>query len=222
MNAAARRLFYWGMPMLQKLAGLLARILATVCRKPAPLPPSSAPPPAPPKPLAGAARWLSFSARELGVKETPGPRSSPRVIEYRRIAGCGLEGDDGSVPWCRIYVCAMFKLAGLPYRADWMARSVERDPYFVRLPGPALGAVCSFWRGSRAGGLGHTGFYRGETADKVLVEGGNESDAVRRAFYPKNGVGMGLVGYYWPKDVSLPAIGAIEVDDDGDPLASAA
>jgi uncharacterized protein (TIGR02594 family) len=165
--------------------------------------------------------WLLVSAKELGVKETPGPRATLRVIEYRRIAGCDLTGDDGSVPWCRIYVCAIFALCGIPYLKSWMARAVERDPNFVRLPGPALGAVCSFWRGSRAGGLGHTGFYRGETPTKVLVEGGNESDAVRRAFYPKSSGAMGLVGYYWPKASALPKVGPVHVDDEGQACASA-
>lgn len=167
-------------------------------------------------------RWMSISAREIGVKETAGATSTPRIIEYRKIAGCDLKGDDGAVAWCKIYVNAMMTLAGLPIAKNWMARSIESDPNFVRLSGPAIGAVCSFWRTSKAGSLGHTGFYRGETASgKVLVEGGNESDAVRRAFYPKNGQSMGLVGCYWPKSVPLPATGAVYVDDDGSPVASA-
>jgi DNA adenine methylase-like protein len=102
------------------------------------------------------------------------------------------------------------------YEKDWMARAVERDANFVKLPGPALGAVCSFWRSSKTSGLGHTGFYRGETKTNVLVEGGNESDAVRRQFSLK----PNLVGYYWPKDYPLPQIGGIGVDDDGKPIGS--
>lgn len=184
-------------------------------------------PPAPQRPPPPTVRavsepaWLTLSSKELGVRETPGPRSTPRILEYRRIAGCELHGDDGEVAWCRIYVCAMLALANVPYAQEWMARSVERDLHFVKLSGPALGAICSFWRGSRASGLGHTGFYRGETRDKVLVEGGNESDAVRRAFYPKNAGSMGLVGCYWPKALPLPNVGPIEVNDDGRPFASA-
>jgi uncharacterized protein (TIGR02594 family) len=177
--------------------------------------------PAPAAPQSDPA-WLAHSARELGIKETPGPRATPRIIQFRAIAGCDLQGDDGAVAWCRIYVCAMFKLAGLPYLHDWMARSVERDPHFVKLAGPALGAVCSFWRSSRASGLGHTGFYRGGTEDggRILLEGGNQNDGVSRAFYPRSAGSFGLVGYYWPKGLPLPRTGAIFVDDDGAPIAS--
>jgi uncharacterized protein (TIGR02594 family) len=169
----------------------------------------------------GAAAWLAFSEKEIGIKETPGPNATPRIVQYRAIAGCDLKGDDGDVPWCRIYLCAILRLAGLPYRKDWMARAVERDPNFVKLDGPALGAICSFWRGSRTSGLGHTGFYRGECKGRILVEGGNESDAVRRAFFPRSGALMGLVGYYWPKSMALPPIAPIRVTDDGHPTPSA-
>jgi uncharacterized protein (TIGR02594 family) len=211
--------------LLRLLASLATRLRAflTSCPKPPASGAQAFARPVPPKPLAVSAvpPWLTFSARELGTKEIPGTESTPRIFQYRELAGCELKGDDGDVPWCRIYVCAMLALAKLPYRKDWMARAVERDSNFVRLEGPALGAICSFWRGSRSGGLGHTGFYWGESKGRVLVEGGNESDAVRRAFFPKNGSLMGLVGYYWPKSLPLPKIGPIKVDDDGRPIRSA-
>jgi uncharacterized protein (TIGR02594 family) len=193
----------------------LARLLALFGRA------VSAAPPPPASSMDLADRWLAISAAELGVKETPGPTSTKRILQYRAEAGCARKGDDGDVPWCRIYLVWVFARAGLPAAKNWMARAVESDPNFVKLAGPALGAVCSFWRGSRGGGLGHTGFYRGETVTKVLVEGGNENDAVRRAFYPKNGAAMGLVGYYWPRRVPLPAIAPIMLGDDGRPAASA-
>jgi hypothetical protein len=31
---------------------------------------------------------------------------------------------------------------------------------------------------------GHTGFYLGETSTLIWIEGGNESDALRRVFFP--------------------------------------
>jgi uncharacterized protein (TIGR02594 family) len=196
--------------------------LFSFLKSPAPQPaPSPKPEPKPePKPTPSPAPrdppWMVASAVEIGVTETPGPKSTPRIMDYRRFAGCDLDGDDGAVPWCRIYICAIFASCGIPYKKDWMARAVERDPNFIELPGPALDAVCSFWRSSKASGLGHTGFYRGETKTKVLVEGGNESDAVRRQFSLK----ANLVGYYWPKGYRLPKIGEIWVDDDGKPIGS--
>ena len=178
-------------------------------------------PPSPPEKSEGAERWLAISALELGVHETPGRKSTPRVMEYRKIAGCDLRGDDSEVPWCRIYVGAIMALAGLPFRKNWMARAVEHDPDFVKLTGPALGAIVSMWRGSPASGQGHTGFYRGEISTLIWIEGGNESDAVRRAFFPRHGPSMGLIGYYWPKCVPLPKIGPVRVKADGSQIATA-
>jgi uncharacterized protein (TIGR02594 family) len=165
--------------------------------------------------------WMPIAERELGLKETPGPRATARIIELRRIADCPLTGDDGAVAWCKIFVNAVLVLAGVAVVKDWMARSIERDPNFVRLPGPAYGALASFWRGSRASGRGHVGFYVGETATRVRVLGGNQSDAVRLSFFPRRGTTFGLVGYYWPKSLPLPKTGAIGVDDTGEPVASA-
>jgi uncharacterized protein (TIGR02594 family) len=165
--------------------------------------------------------WMPIAERELGLTETPGPRSTPRILELRRIAGCPLTGDDGAVAWCKIFVNAVLVLAGIPIVRDWMARSVERDPNFLRLPGPAYGAIVSFWRISRASGLGHTGFYVGETATRIRVLGGNQSDAVRLSFFLRRSPTFGLVGYYWPKSLPLPNTAAIRVDDTGEPVASA-
>ena len=77
------------------------------------------------------------------------------------------------------------------------------------------------WGGSPASGQGHTGFYRGETSTLIWIEGGNESDAVRRAFFPRAGSSMGLIGSYWPKSVPLPKIGPVRVNADGSQIASA-
>ena len=164
---------------------------------------------------------MPLAQREIGLRETPGPRSTPRIIELRRIAGCTLQGDDGAVAWCKIFVNAVLAMAAIPIAKDWMARSIERDPNFVRLNGPAYGAIVSFWRGSRGGGLGHTGFYVGETATRVRVLGGNQSDAVRLAFFAKGSPSFELVGYYWPRSLPLPATGPIHVDETGEPVASA-
>jgi hypothetical protein len=50
----------------------------------------------------------------------------------------------------------------------------------------------------------------GETGGKRLwVLGGNEGDAVAVAPFAKVASRIGLVGYWWPASVALPAIGPI-------------
>lgn len=155
--------------------------------------------------------WFKWALHEIGVKETPGGHSTDRVIEYRKLGGFDLDGDDGSIPWCKIFVNAAMKQSGIPIRINAMARSIETDPNFVRLPGPALGAVASFWRISRKNGSGHTGFYRGETLEYVYLLDGNTQDDVGIGPVARNAASFGLVGYYWPKSIPLPVIGAIPI-----------
>ena len=50
--------------------------------------------------------WLAWARGELGVRETPGPVSTKRILDYRAIAGIHLGGEDGVVPWCAIFVNA--------------------------------------------------------------------------------------------------------------------
>lgn len=166
-------------------------------------------------------QWMEWAEGEIGEKEVPGPQSNPRIMEYRDIAGIKIGGEDGVVPWCKVFVNAALKEAGLPVRPSAMARDIESDPNFVELDGPAYGCIVVFWRGSRKGGSGHIGFYLGETASRVLVLGGNQGDMVKQSFFPKNGTSLGVTGYYWPASVEDPEGGAIRVSDDGSPVDSA-
>ena len=79
----------------------------------------------------------------------------------------------------------------------------------MQLTKPAVGALAVFWRGARDSGLGHVGFYAGEDANTVSTLGGNENDAVRIESLPKAGASFGLIGYWWPKAVPLPAGGPV-------------
>lgn len=166
--------------------------------------------------------WMEFAEGEVGEKEVPGRGSNPRIIEYRKIAGIALDGDDSDVPWCKIFVNAAFKTAGLPIQANAMALSIKDDPNFVQLDGPAYGCVVAYWRGSPHSGTGHIGFYVGENENgRILTLGGNEGDMVKKAFFPKSSHSFGLVGYYWPASVPDPEGGVVMVDDDGEPTGSA-
>jgi lysozyme family protein len=61
------------------------------------------------------------------------------------------------------------------------------------LPTPRLGAVVVLSR-ERDPGAGHVGFWTGETADKHILLGGNQSDAVTVAAFAKDG----QLGFRWP------------------------
>lgn len=155
--------------------------------------------------------WLRWARAELGEREVPGKKSNARIIEYRTL---GMTTDDsgtedGSRPWCADFVNASLEATGVHGTRSGMARSFERSDHFVKLSGPALGCIVTFWRESKASGKGHVGLYIGEAGSKVRVIGGNQADAVSIASFSRGTAKFGVSGYYWPAGVPLPDIGAI-------------
>ena len=175
--------------------------------------PTAAPTPAPPKSASSpgtSARseaeppWLPKAASYIGFRERGENRGIEELIA---LARCGSVGD----PWCAIFVNACLEAVGVRGTRSAMARSFERDGNFVKLAGPALGAITTMWRGSPSSGSGHVFFYLGENEKGVLALGGNQSDRVCRQYEPFDRV----VGYWWPKSVALPKTGKIVVTDNG-------
>lgn len=149
--------------------------------------------------------WMAWAAKEVGFHERGENRNIGR---YTGPAKCGSEGD----PWCAIFVNAALESSGVRGTRSAMARSFEDDENFIKLPGPAYGAITTLWRGSPSSGTGHVFFYLGENSRGILALGGNQSDQVCRQYEPRARV----VGYYWPKSVALPKVGQIAVAVDAD------
>lgn len=145
---------------------------------------------------------LAWARGELGVRETPGPASTRRILEYRTMGRCALGGEDGLVPWCAIFINAALQVSGLKGSGNAMARGFLK--WGVGLKGPALGAI-TVLSSSRGPTSGHVGFYVGETPTHVRLLGGNQGDAVSIASFPKSKV----LGYRWPAGVALPKTGSI-------------
>jgi uncharacterized protein (TIGR02594 family) len=158
----------------------------------------------PPVDTGGAPEWYKLALNEIGTREE-GNNSGAAIARYRQLAQCGAAGD----PWCAIFANAMFALCNpaLAGTKSASSQSFRNNANFVKLDGPALGAVVVFWRNSPNSGLGHVGFYRGESVESVYVLGGNEGDMVQIEPLLKKQ----LVGYWWPASAGRPTIGAIAV-----------
>jgi uncharacterized protein (TIGR02594 family) len=148
--------------------------------------------------------WFTWAAKQVGFHETG---VNLGIENYIALAKTGSLGD----PWCAIFANAGLETSGLRGTRSAMARSFESDPNFVKLAGPAIGAITTMWRGSPSAGTGHVFFYAGENNKGILALGGNQSDQVCRQYEPRNRV----VGYYWPKGWPLPKVGVVIVDDSG-------
>lgn len=147
--------------------------------------------------------WLAHARAQLGVKEVAGPKSSPTVLDYYARAA-HPEIKDDAVPWCAAFVGAMLKDAGVKPSGSLAARSYEA--WGQPLPGgkPVLGCVGVK---KRAGGgwTGHVGFVVGATADRVFMLGGNQSDAVTIASFPRKD----FTAFRWPANVAIPKGGTL-------------
>ncbi len=148
--------------------------------------------------------WFTAAKKELGIREV-GNNMGPDVRRYVKLGKCGAESD----PWCAIFANAMLESTGNPGTRSAMARSFENNKNFVKLKGPALGAIVTFWRGKKSQGFGHVGFYNGEKGGRISVVGANQSDMVKIESFVSDSPTFGLVGYYWPAGVPLPTVGAL-------------
>ena len=144
--------------------------------------------------------WVAAGLKDVGFHEIG---NNQGIESFIAQAKCGHVGD----PWCAIWANAKLEVSGIRGTRSPSSQSFRHDANFVELDGPALGAIAVYWRQSRDSGLGHVGFYMGETATEILTLGGNESDAVRVQFEPR----AKLFGYWWPKSVPLPQGGVIAV-----------
>lgn len=143
-------------------------------------------------------KWLELARAELGTKESPGSKNNPVVVQYYADSGNAGIRDD-SVAWCAAFCGAMLKRAGLPNTGSLAARSYLN--YGIALDDPKPGCIVVFTRGNSSW-EGHVGFYIGETANHIKVLGGNQSDSVSIASYPKSK----LLGYRWPVEPTAAAL----------------
>lgn len=168
--------------------------------------PTPAKPPAISGPFANYPAWFITAAREIGTREE-GVNAGPAIERYIAGGHCGQVGD----PWCAIFANFCLEQCGVGGTRSASSQSWRTHPDFVQLAGPAPGAIVVFWRGTRASGLGHVGFYVGELGNRIWTLGGNENDMVEIAALPRDAGTFGLVGYFWPRKLPLPAIGAVKV-----------
>lgn len=133
--------------------------------------------------------WLKVALKEKGTAEVPGPKDNPRIREYHGSVDL-IAGDDTA--WCASFVSWCLEHAG--YKSANSARARDYVRYGLPMDKPTKGCIVIFWRGAPDAATGHVGFYMGEKPDSILVLGGNQSNQVCEAFYPKHRV----LAYRWP------------------------
>ncbi len=141
--------------------------------------------------------WLVRAWADFGVTAVSGAGTSSRVHAYYVDAGHPeVAGDD--VAWCAAFVGACLERAGIKSSRSLLARSYLSfgDP----LETAFWGAVAIFSRGDDPA-QGHVAFVVGETAESIVILGGNQSGGVTVMALPRER----LLGLRWPNAVPVAA-----------------
>ena len=146
--------------------------------------------------------WLTLARGDLGVSETPGPKSNPEILEMFKDSG-HPEISSEDTAWCAAYAGAMLHRAGINPTGSLMARSYLK--WGDKLDAPKAGCVAVLWRGHPDSDTGHVGFVVSFDADSIELLGGNQGAAgvVSIEHFPRSRV----LGWRWPRADETPAEG---------------
>lgn len=144
--------------------------------------------------------WLHIARTELGVREYPGARANPRIVEYfsKTTLATHPLGKSDETAWCSAFMCWVFEAFGA--RSPRSARARDWLGWGVSLKAPRYGCVVVLWRDRPDGEQGHVGLYnrRGlPVGGQLELLGGNQrptAGQVSVASYPAARV----LGYRWP------------------------
>lgn len=157
--------------------------------------------------------WMAEGERRLGLHES---KDNGELRKWLKSDGKSV-GDPASIAWCGDYVetCIGLTLPG---------EALPANPYGARnwvkfgrkLTVPTYGAILVFWRGSKAGWEGHVGFYLGENGGDLYVLGGNQSNAITKAWLDDDR----LLDIRWPSTFDLPNTGRVKLNANGKVLST--
>jgi uncharacterized protein (TIGR02594 family) len=138
--------------------------------------------------------WLREARALMGTKEIPGPQHNSWIVKQWAQLGAAWFNDD-ETPWCGLFVAHCMQVAGQPFPGKGQFARALAWKDWGKPCGSILGSVAVF---GRQGG-GHVGFLVGESADRLYVLGGNQSNAVNIMPIAKTR----LVGLRWPSALAL-------------------
>ncbi len=135
-----------------------------------------------------------IAQRFIGQKEVPGKASNPLILAMLTLFAKWPTSD--AVPWCSAFLTFCAWLLDLPHSTSLRARSWLLIGKSIELEDAAPGfdvVILQRGSGSQPGpevikAPGHVGLFAGLEAKHVLLLGGNQSDTVSIARYPRSRV----------------------------------
>lgn len=136
-----------------------------------------------------AAPWFDIAKTQIGVKEGAGGHT---IGDF--FAGAVGKAEAETVPWCAAFVGWALDKTGYVGTGSLMARSYLS--WGAKLDKPQRGAVVVFKRGAAPNG--HVGFVDSWDVKTIRCLGGNQSNAVTVANFPRSSV----LGFRWPSQAA--------------------
>ena len=128
---------------------------------------------------------INIALSEYGVKEVPGEKDNPRILQYFEEIGHSWVKDEQTA-WCSAFVNWVMKKANKRISGKLNARSWLKVGVETVLPDK--GDVVVLWREDPKSWKGHVAFFIRQSKDHVYLLGGNQSNAVSIVKYPKSRV----------------------------------
>ena len=143
--------------------------------------------------------WLAPAWAELGQHELPGAATNPRIRTlYADAHHPETTSDD--VAWCAAYVSACLERSSIQSTRSLLAR--DYLTWGTTLDAPRFGAIAVLSRDPHPN-AGHVAFIICQTADELILLGGNQSNAVTVQAFPKSR----LLSLRWPEPTAAPVTG---------------
>lgn len=135
---------------------------------------------------------FDIAQRFNGVKEVNGATANPQVLAMLRLDSPNQKDDE--TPWCSAFVNYIAWILRLPRSKDLMARSWLTVGQSIAIESAEVGfdiVILSRGDGVQPGAdvldaPGHVGFFAGWQNEKVMLLGGNQSDAVNVSSFDKS------------------------------------
>lgn len=126
--------------------------------------------------------------RAWGESGIAGTKHNPVVLWFFKLSGHAWVKDD-ETPWCAAFVNWVLAQCNLIGTRSLSARSFLT--FGKATNKPKFGCIVVLWRDSIDSPYGHVGFFIKETDDMIYILGGNQSNSVNIAPFPK----ARLLGY---------------------------
>lgn len=123
--------------------------------------------------------WFERAKRELGVKETPGPKSTAQIQKYHGATRAGpVKGDSDLVHWCSSFGCWCLEEEGI--RSPRSKAAIDWLTFGRELDAPQIGCFMVFNRKDPKNPRArHVTQYAGRDARGWLLGlGGNQGNEV--------------------------------------------